>query len=1296
MNKFIDELIRMAQNFQSLTRHIIGDSYCIGGSVIIDKNSNINIPRSTIAAQDAIIKRNAQVCGIFQTDKITSKTAQPININGVSIDLGSNIIASSITGNLISGSITVDNLTTDQILPLDGNTLTFQSNIALESRVTANNKIEIRSMCGIGSNALEITGNTNVLGNLCIAPTIGSSSGGVLKVERIAPPKGNVLVIDGTVQMTQNLDIDGDLTIGNFCVDSFITNAIAPKNPNNKLVIAGNLAIDGAPRQGACPGDPPRKTCGLLCVDQIKEQNIGKGVCVGYPKGKFVLATTLTTNVQNNVTGDALWQSFYVPYESRLCIIEPFIVRSKGFEMAPMTALVYKGIGGFTANLIGSVTVSNYSTGNIDMSDLELDLTPGDYTLLLDFPTNNLSNYMWLGHEKQLGEPVGVDSDATLHLKVYGQSKGQLKVQPCFTRVENLLQLELPDESTITNTGLCAATVISVDPTTNAGIFGNGLITLDLECGGNIERKTLSFDNCINGGVTLLIDKDVFVNGNLTSLSQETLFGNNIQVSGNAEIDQTLIVGGTSTLNRDVQINANLTVGGNLEMSCQTISNVSGIEVGNISSKGGTLCILSQTNFKGNDIGNVGNIKVQDNLVVGGDLTFQGDLTVNGNVQGNLNLNLNQNLTVKGNATILGNLTVESDVDFGCNTLGNVGKVQLTSISSKTAPANINVLSPLDLQCNDLMSVGNITTKGGANIGGNLTVGNNATTTLTGNLVALLDSEFTGDVTIVGNLVVNRDIDLRCFDMGNVGTLGVGNLTSKSQSASVCVLANLDLKNNNIANVANAMIGNLTVINNANVTNDLEIGGNIIIGGNIELQQDLDLACNDITNVGTIFVGNINTKSLGNDICLFANLDLKNNDLLNIGNANIFGDFTVEGDTLLNGDTTINANLVVDGVVDLFCNDLANVQAIFVTDINSKQGGPSLVCINNNINMKNNDIEDAGNIVINNDLFVTNNVTVGTTIDVAVDLNVDQDACIGGDLKVTGNLDLTGNLNFGGNVDFVGDTDFNGPINLNCNDILDIGNLFAINIAAKPPLTLINFASDLNLNGNTISNIGLLTSENIIVNGNLTTNNLESDVVTTNVVTANVVTTNIMCVIEDANIKGDLILGGNVVGNLNVSEGLCVFGDANLKANLIVENGMIVGGNLSVSENAIIDGELCIVGNANVKTDLIVDANVFAGNVLLNGGGLFVNNILVVTDQQTAVADAAAATAMSVAGAIGAADGTLVAVGDTSTSNEGATINDNFTDMQTALNALITDVGDIRAQLNLLLVNMRAHGLIAP
>ena len=60
----------MAQNFNSLNRHIIGTAFCIGDKIIINKKCNINIPDSRITARNGTFKGDIEEIVIAHKDRL--------------------------------------------------------------------------------------------------------------------------------------------------------------------------------------------------------------------------------------------------------------------------------------------------------------------------------------------------------------------------------------------------------------------------------------------------------------------------------------------------------------------------------------------------------------------------------------------------------------------------------------------------------------------------------------------------------------------------------------------------------------------------------------------------------------------------------------------------------------------------------------------------------------------------------------------------------------------------------------------------------------------------------------------------------------------------------------------------------------------------------------------------------------------------------------------------------------------------------------------------------------------------
>lgn len=185
-------------------------------------------------------------------------------------------------------------------------------------------------------------------------------------------------------------------------------------------------------------------------------------------------------------------------------------------------------------------------------------------------------------------------------------------------------------------------------------------------------------------------------------------------------------------------------------------------------------------------------------------------------------------------------------------------------------------------------------------------------------------------------------------------------------------------------------------------------------------------------------------------------------------------------------------------------------------------------------------------------------------------------------------------------------------------------------------------------------------------------------------------------------------------------------------------NPLVLTGSIDIGD--IVGNTIQLTGNLDaygVNASIVSAAKFNGGDVC--GDALLINGTQVVTMQQPAIADAAAATAMTLTDATGGtANQTVVDVSTTvgtvtayvptgggavTVTSSAATdldttqtglatlttevnarlssidtrlgdINDNFADLTDEVDALITDVGDIRTQLNLVLAALRTHGLI--
>lgn len=516
----------MAQNFSGLNRQIIGSVYYIGNKKIIDRNCNINIPSAKITTGTGLIKNNLTVCGKMLVNTIEQKDATFVNIDGVKINDG-NVIADTLKGNIESvGTVCANVMSTNYLFEKkDGHGIILQNNSQVKGNLQVTNQI-----CGnilltdyifekhqghgiVLQNNSKINGNLQVQSNICVPN---------LFADYISEKTlGHDTIIQNDTKINGNLCVNGHGQFtGNLCVPTMKTNYIKEKELDHGVTVCNNMTVQGNVKIAGS----------RLNVDQIMECTTANGVCIGPLGGFQTIATTIVDGELGSVTGDAVWQCFEVLVEATLTKIDVQMCRLPGFANTPMKAIIYQGCG-TGGMLIGQVCSPSYNGGIIDFSFLGLALTPGLYTLQMDYPPNNLSNYQWIGHETILGEPSGGASNLTLHLEICTLTNGGVKVNAFNTCVKNILKLEFPSAN---------CQVEFTDANIAGGECDQGYLQLQVQCDGNSQTKTISFDASPPHSFKLLNTANIFpsdiADGNVISWQDEQYnYGNLFDSSASQE-----------------------------------------------------------------------------------------------------------------------------------------------------------------------------------------------------------------------------------------------------------------------------------------------------------------------------------------------------------------------------------------------------------------------------------------------------------------------------------------------------------------------------------------------------------------------------------------------------------------------------------------------------------------------------------------------------------------------------------------------------------------------------------------
>ena len=182
-----------------------------------------------------------------------------------------------------------------------------------------------------------------------------------------------------------------------------------------------------------------------------------------------------------------------------------------------------------------------------------------------------------------------------------------------------------------------------------------------------------------------------------------------VNASGNTVISGTLTAGNT-TVNGTLSTTGNVTIGGNLDMTSGSISNVTTLGTSGNVSVGGALSTVGNASIGGNldmtngSISNVTTLGTSGNVSVGGALSTVGNASIGGNLDmtnGSIsnvttlgtsgNVSVGGALSTVGNASIGGNLDMTSGAISNVTTLGTSGNVSIGGNLDMTSGAISNV-----------------------------------------------------------------------------------------------------------------------------------------------------------------------------------------------------------------------------------------------------------------------------------------------------------------------------------------------------------------------------------------------------------------------------------------------------------------------------------------------------------------------------------------------------------------------------------------------------------------------------
>jgi hypothetical protein len=377
------------------------------------------------------------------------------------------------------------------------------------------------------------------------------------------------------------------------------------------------------------------------------------------------------------------------------------------------------------------------------------------------------------------------------------------------------------------------------DGTANEGgpitkLLGNTLTFGAATAGTDI---TITFDGETSDGVLKWMeDEDYFeFSDDILVASTEKLQFRDTAIYINSSADGQLdlvadteiqIAATTVDINGNVDISGTLTVGGALDFSDASITNVGSLALDSITSDGSTITLDSSGDIILDADG--ADITLKDGGTTFGSLTnSSGELVIKSGSTPTAAITLSgANTTIEGNLTVDGNFDVTGTLDFSESAITNVGSIQLDSIAGD-ADSNTSI------------------TFSGSDV---ITMATGGTSALT--IDASQNVTIAGDLTVSGDditMATNTAGNLLIADGTNFNSVAVGSLSEISTVANDDVFLAIDTSGGGLKKIARSAVvaGLATSSAISNVADDStpQLGG------------DLDVNGNDIVSVSN---GNIN------------------------------------------------------------------------------------------------------------------------------------------------------------------------------------------------------------------------------------------------------------------------------------------------------------------------------------------------------------------------------------------------------------------------------------------------------
>ena len=722
----------------------------------------------------------------------------------------------------------------------------------------------------------------------------------------------------------------------------------------------------------------------------------------------------------------------------------------------------------------------------------------------------------------------------------------------------------------------------------------------------NIETSRILADE-ISGRTDLTITSTTNLEQNLTVAGDATIEGNTVT-------NGLLGVGKTPTKELDVL--------GDAEISNNLIAK-------SIESESFTTDDLSVNNTM--TVGGVSTLN--DNLVVNGNSTISGTLGVSQAVSFDNSLTVQQQATLNADLSVAGNSYLSGKLGIGKTAVKELDVVGDAEISQKLTAQSIESknFATDDLDVSNTLKVGGASTLSGIlAVDGATTMGDglsvSGVTNLNNNLLVTGTTSLDGSLTVANRTTLNDNLQV----VGNADI--TGNLSAASIESENFTTDDLTVNNNlgvsgastmNTLNVSGATSLNGLEVSGAGVfSSTLSATGATTLGNTLTVAQTGSFQNNlDVTNNATIG-GTLDAASITSDN--FTTDDLTVNNNLGVSGASTMNTLNVSGATTLNGlqvssagvfsstlsatgATTLGSTLIVTetgtfqnnldvtnnatigGILDATSITSENFTAdeLSVTNTLDVAGASTLNTLNVSETTSLNELEVTGAGTFNGTLSAIGATTLNSTLTVTEngtfknDINVTNNATIGGTLdaaSITSENFTTDELSVTNTLDVAGGTTLNtlnvtGTTSLNELAVAGAGAIDGT-LSATGATTL-NSTLTVTEKGDFQNDIDV--ANNVTIGGTLDASSITSDNSTTDDLTVS----------NDLNVQGASSLTNlNVSGASALSNTLTVSGATTLNQSLAVTGASTFSDVLTVTGKATLEDDLEVTGDLSISGDL--------------------------------------------------------------------------------------------------------------